>query len=224
VLGILDSSRVVLAIVFGVPLAVALALAIGVSRPGRGPVMAGAVVVFLAVVAVSAWAIGKTPTSEGSGFAAAPVLPPVAPSSGGQSVAPQSTPSAVQTPTGPPPLSSTPLASPSPGSVPSNGPCHPTGTSVKETAKAIAFTKTCLAAPGNTAFTIRFDNADPGTPHNIHIFSADPAAQPGAQSLFMGEIVTGPTTTTYTVPALPPGTYYFHCDVHPTMNGTVTVK
>jgi plastocyanin len=37
-------------------------------------------------------------------------------------------------------------------------------------------------------------------------------------------VVTGPTTTTYDIPALKPGTYYFHCDVHPTMNGTATVR
>jgi plastocyanin len=25
------------------------------------------------------------------------------------------------------------------------------------------------------------------------------------------------------VPTIPPGTYYFRCDVHPTMNGSVTI-
>ena len=36
---------------------------------------------------------------------------------------------------------------------------------------------------------------------------------------------TGPATTTYSVPALKSGTYYFQCDVHPTtMNGTFVVK
>ena len=35
---------------------------------------------------------------------------------------------------------------------------------------------------------------------------------------------TGVTTTTYTVPALPAGTYPFICTVHPNMTGTLTVK
>jgi plastocyanin len=36
--------------------------------------------------------------------------------------------------------------------------------------------------------------------------------------------VTGPAKVTYDIPALDPGTYYFHCDVHPTMSGNVTVS
>ena len=41
--------------------------------------------------------------------------------------------------------------------------------------------------------------------------------------LFRGDLVTGPAKVDYDVPALPAGTYYFQCDVHPSMNGTVTV-
>jgi hypothetical protein len=38
---------------------------------------------------------------------------------------------------------------------------------------------------------------------------------------FAGDLVTGPATATYDVPAIPAGTYFFHCDVHPTqMFGT----
>ncbi len=33
--------------------------------------------------------------------------------------------------------------------------------------------------------------------------------------------MTGPATAEYAVPPLPAGEYYFQCDVHPTMNGTV---
>jgi plastocyanin len=43
-------------------------------------------------------------------------------------------------------------------------------------------------------------------------------------SLFTGELVTGPKTITYKVPALPAGNYYFRCDVHPQMFGTFVVK
>ncbi len=41
----------------------------------------------------------------------------------------------------------------------------------------------------------------------------------------MGEIITGPAETTYTFTApSEPGTYYFQCDVHPSMNGDFIVE
>src|SRR5918994_1723524 len=40
-----------------------------------------------------------------------------------------------------------------------------------------------------------------------------------SEAFFQGEIVTGPATLQYEVPPLPAGEYYFHCDVHPNMNG-----
>ena len=44
-------------------------------------------------------------------------------------------------------------------------------------------------------------------------------------ALFKGKIISGPEKITYNVNALPPGTYYFHCDVHPNhMNGTFVVS
>jgi len=50
-------------------------------------------------------------------------------------------------------------------------------------------------------------------------------SDPAARSLFQGQIVIGRTTVTYHVGALVAGTYYFHCDVHPTaMQGTFVVK
>ena len=54
--------------------------------------------------------------------------------------------------------------------------------------------------------------------HNIAIYSDDRSRQ-----LFNGELVTGPATVEYDVPPLPAGQYYFQCDVHPNMNGTVVV-
>ena len=68
------------------------------------------------------------------------------------------------------------------------------------------FDKTCLAAPANTPFSIRFDNEDSNT-HNVDIMR-------GGTSLFTGDIVVGPKVVTYSVGALPAGTYTFRCDVH----------
>ena len=103
--------------------------------------------------------------------------------------------------------------------------CSPSGAALHISAKGIRFDRNCLAAPANTAFTIAFSNQDPGTGHSIHILTANPAGDPSAKSLFQGQVVTGPTEVTYEVGSLPPGAYYFHCDVHPTqMNGAFDVK
>ncbi len=41
-----------------------------------------------------------------------------------------------------------------------------------------------------------------------------------SQAKFQGDIFAGGTRV-YSVPALAAGTYYFRCDVHPDMNGTI---
>jgi plastocyanin len=89
------------------------------------------------------------------------------------------------------------------------------------TAKGIAFQPTTLTAQANTPFTIHFTNDDPSTPHNVAIFGGADASAP---SVFQGEVITGPASADYSVDALPPGSYFFHCDVHPQqMTGTITV-
>jgi plastocyanin len=95
--------------------------------------------------------------------------------------------------------------------------CKPAGSSPSLEAKNIQFVQQCLAAPAGTKFTIAFHNADPGTPHNVAIVDSS------GTKVFTGQIFTGDTTETYDVNALPPGTYSFHCDVHPSMTGTLIV-
>jgi nitrite reductase (NO-forming) len=126
------------------------------------------------------------------------------------------------TPTGAPSTSPTSIPSPSPSSTGvSTASCSPHGTLLRVMAHNVAFNTKCLAAPANTPFKIMFMNMDAGTPHNIAIFTDSSATQ----SLFTGALVTGPKTVTYHVPALPAGTYYFRCDVHPTqMFGTFVVN
>ena len=86
-------------------------------------------------------------------------------------------------------------------------------------ALGIKFDQASIDAPAGQAFSIAFDNRDTGIPHNVYITDA------GGKTVFDGGTpITGPAQKTYDVPALQAGTYMFHCVVHPTMVGTLTVK
>jgi plastocyanin len=105
-----------------------------------------------------------------------------------------------------------------PGGPGGTGPGGPGG-GVTVVAQNIAFdTSTIRLEPVPT--TIRFENRDAGVQHDIAIYSDSSLAD----ELFAGELVTGPATVDYAVPALPPGEHYFQCNVHPNMNGSVVVS
>lgn len=210
----LGSDKITLAIVFGIPVAVMLLVFVASSLRAATALRGLLGVVAVVVVVVSLWAVFH---GRQAVVVAAPSPASIATSSPSPSPAPSGSPS----PTGQPsPTATGPGPSPT-----ASAACSPSGTTLSETAQNVAFQATCLAAPANTAFTINFDNKDSGIPHDIHIFSADPTQNPGATSLFMGALVTGPNSATYQVPSLPAGTYFFHCDVHPTqMTGTFVVK
>jgi len=86
-------------------------------------------------------------------------------------------------------------------------------------AENIAFDTDRIELPADTPTAIVLDNRDAGVQHNISIYTDDTLAE----VLFKGELITGPARITYQIPPLPAGEYYFHCDVHPNMNGTVVV-
>ncbi|MGZ6340596.1 MAG: cupredoxin domain-containing protein [Candidatus Limnocylindrales bacterium] len=117
---------------------------------------------------------------------------------------------------------SSPTVSGSPAATPAaSGPAAShgaAGTALKVTAQNIAFDPTSLTATANTAFQITFANQDQGIPHNIDIKDGS------GTTVFKGDLVTGPNTATYAVPALPAGDYTFVCDVHTGMTGTLSVK
>jgi len=92
------------------------------------------------------------------------------------------------------------------------------GPAVNVAAEGIQFDTDTIDLPGGTPVTIHFENRDP-VQHNVAIFTDDTQAT----VLFSGDLVTGPGSIDYQVPPLDPGTYYFHCDIHPSMNGTVVV-
>ncbi len=98
--------------------------------------------------------------------------------------------------------------------------CTPQGTALAVTASGTAFSTDCLAAPARQPFTLTLDNQDT-LPHNVAVLKS----HTGSDVLFRGEIVMGPKKTDYAVPALDPGTYVFHCEVHPDqMQGGFVVK
>ena len=87
-------------------------------------------------------------------------------------------------------------------------------------AKDLAFDTDTLVLPADVESPLVFDNEDPGQPHNLSIYTDDTATE----QLFEGEIIDGIAEQTYTIPPIAAGEYYFHCDVHPTMEGTVVVE
>ncbi len=98
------------------------------------------------------------------------------------------------------------------------GPGEPGG-GVTVVAQNVAFDTATIVLPSDVPTTITFDNRDAGTQHNIAFYTD----QELSQELFNGELITGPDTVVYPVPALQTGEYYFLCIVHPTMNGAVVV-
>jgi plastocyanin len=124
--------------------------------------------------------------------------------------APATAPSVVAPPVGSPPAGSVAPTTGAPGAT--------AGATLHISALNLAFNTNNLEAPAGQPFVIEFANNDPDIPHNIDILDASGA------SIFKGAIVNGPTTVSYQVPAIPPGTYSYHCDVHPFMTGTLTVK
>jgi plastocyanin len=91
---------------------------------------------------------------------------------------------------------------------------------VAVSASNVKFSVKEIALPASGA-SIDFSNQDT-QPHNIAIF---PSAKQLTTPLFRGTIVQPGQKATYDVGNVKPGSYYFHCDVHPTqMFGSVVVK
>ena len=86
-------------------------------------------------------------------------------------------------------------------------------------ANDLEFDASVIEAPAGEEFTITFTNLE-SQPHNVAVDTEE-----GGDEIVTGEVITGPdATTTITVPALEPGEYFFVCDVHTDMNGTIVVE
>ena len=86
-------------------------------------------------------------------------------------------------------------------------------------ADQLKFSTVSLSAPAGRPFQVVFDNRETA-PHNVAIYRDASAAA----AVFVGEVFTGPRAVTYDVPALDAGTYYFRCDLHPEMNGSLEAR
>ncbi len=83
-----------------------------------------------------------------------------------------------------------------------------------------AFDRKSLAASPERPIALVLENRDGGVPHNVSVYRDKDFRQP----VFSGELFSGPGSNTYELGVLEHGTYYFRCDVHPDMKGTLTVR
>jgi plastocyanin len=195
-LALVSSELVVFAVVVGIPLVVAVVVALAARPRLPRPVVGAVGVVGVLLIAIALWGVfrgGDTTVAADARMAGLPTQP--------------------AGPTTPPP-------SPSP----TGPPCSPEGTEVMVVAQGTAFDKDCLAAPADTAFSLVLDNQDAGLPHNVAIFEDSSLSTRLGGATGSGDFITGPDQTTFEVPPLTAGTYYFLCELHPPqMNGTFVV-
>ena len=85
-------------------------------------------------------------------------------------------------------------------------------------AQGNVFSPSTLNVTADKAFSLTLDNKD-SAPHNVAIFTDSSAAT----SVSIGEIVSS-SKATQQVPALAAGSYFFRCDVHKEMTGTINAK
>jgi plastocyanin len=85
-------------------------------------------------------------------------------------------------------------------------------------AEGLAFDTSEIVLAAKEPASIDFENADAGARHNIAIYEDESASA----EIFVGELITGPDSITYEFEAPPKGEYFFRCDVHPDMAGSVT--
>ena len=98
--------------------------------------------------------------------------------------------------------------------------CDPNGTDLSLVAHNISWDQYCLAVPANTDFTVNVTNLDTGIEHNFSIYDSFFENK----QYFTSPKITGVANEVLNASGLPPGHYYFQCDVHgPAMSGAFIV-
>jgi plastocyanin len=103
-------------------------------------------------------------------------------------------------------------------SAPSGPPKSLDPNAVRISSKDLKFSTDRLVAPAGKAFQIAYDNQE-AAPHNVAIYTDESAST----KVFAEEAFGGPKQVVYDVPAMAAGSYFFRCDVHPNMKGTLEV-
>ncbi|MDD4860154.1 MAG: cupredoxin domain-containing protein [Dehalococcoidales bacterium] len=120
---------------------------------------------------------------------------------------PTPVPTPIQTTRPPPPPTTTPTPAPI------------TKITIDLIAQNFAFDMKVITVPAGAQVTVNFANKD-SVPHNLAIYTDASATA----AIFKGDIANGSGTITYTFSApAAPGTYFFRCDIHPSMTGDFTV-
>jgi len=106
-------------------------------------------------------------------------------------------------------------------SAPTSTPTPPT-TPAPESGKSVtinlsvenkAFDKNTITVPAGAEVTVIFNNKD-SIPHNLTV-SED---RDSRKVIYNGDIITGPATVNYWfIAPSTPGTYFFRCDIHPSI-------
>jgi plastocyanin len=90
---------------------------------------------------------------------------------------------------------------------------------IRISSKDLKFSTDILVAPAGRPFQIAYDNQEAAL-HNVAIYTDESAAT----KVFAEDPFSGPKQVVYDVPALAAGSYFFRCDVHPNMKGTLEVR
>ncbi len=99
-----------------------------------------------------------------------------------------------------------------------SGPTVAAGGTLALTAKNFRFDLSGMTLPAGKQVTVRLANEDADL-HNFALYRDTDATD----VVFRGETFKGPKTQNFTFTAPAAGTYFFRCDVHPSMAGTATV-
>ena len=97
-----------------------------------------------------------------------------------------------------------------------SGPVDPNGPTV--VAKDMKFQNGSVEVKAGQNVTLHFDNED-SAPHNVAIFKDSSASSP----ISVGQVISS-SKVDQVIPALVAGTYFFRCDVHHDMTGTIVAK
>ena len=80
--------------------------------------------------------------------------------------------------------------------------------------QSLSFTPGVIDAPAAVEFTIVYENAHDGVPHNFAIFMSEDDATSGIDPIAATEISAGPDAQELSVSALAAGDYFVWCQVH----------